>query len=211
MKQLILASIASNIIHAVEFVFPNGFRGSRLAVVSTAAHGESGDTSWLDNELNVFREIGFTMVELNLEGAHADALRKSCEHIDALLVTGGNTYYLLHHVRKSGFDTVVKELVERGVVYIGSSAGALLAGPSIDVARRFDDPAAAPELSDYGGLELVNFATVSHTNQKEHQERFALTIDEWKQKPYALFGLTDTQAIVVTDNFMRFVDVSARP
>lgn len=55
------------------------------------------------------------------------------DDFDVMYVCGGNTFYLLHRIRESGFDKVIKEFVESGKVYVGVSAGSMVMGPDIDV------------------------------------------------------------------------------
>lgn len=208
MKTLILASIAGNVIHKCQAYLPKPFNKMKLVYLPTAAHGEGGETPWLDEELNAFRKLGFTLLELNLEGKNEEQLREECKGIDGVLVCGGNTYYLLEHVRKSGFDKVVTELVEKGVVYIGTSAGSLLAGATVDVARRFDDPAKG-HITDYTGLKFVDFAIVPHVDEKKYNDKLDTTLAEWKDKSVKLVGLTNSQALLVCENYIELIDVSA--
>ena len=46
----------------------------------------------------------------------------------------GNTYNLAYHLSNSGGAELIKELVVGGTVYIGSSAGAIMAGRTIQMA-----------------------------------------------------------------------------
>ncbi|MFA5030935.1 MAG: Type 1 glutamine amidotransferase-like domain-containing protein [Patescibacteria group bacterium] len=207
MKKLILASIAGNVIYKTEFFLTKPFNKMRVAYLPTAAHGEGGDTPWLDEELNAFRKLGFQLTEVNLEGKNENQLRKECKNIDAVLVCGGNTYYLLEHVRKSGFDKVVADLVEQGVVYIGTSAGSVLAGATIDVARNFDDPAKA-HISDYSGLKFVDFAIVPHIDEKKYSGKLEATLGQWKDAPVNLVGLANSQALLVKDNYIELIDAA---
>ncbi|KAG8463168.1 hypothetical protein KFE25_011165 [Diacronema lutheri] len=66
---------------------------------------------------------------------------------DAIWVMGGNTFHLRHWMAQSGFDAVLLRLVgQRGVPYVGQSAGAIVAGVSAHTAlwKGWDDPGAAP-------------------------------------------------------------------
>jgi len=55
---------------------------------------------------------------------------EAMEH-DVIYFTGGDTSYLLDRVKKIGFDTIIKKMVYSGKVYIGVSAGSLIATPNI--------------------------------------------------------------------------------
>ena len=59
-----------------------------------------------------------------------DALaRSSC-----IFVLGGNTFFLMHHMRRSGLDALVRRRVDEGAVYVGMSAGSIIAGRSVATA-----------------------------------------------------------------------------
>src|SRR5262245_7359509 len=50
---------------------------------------------------------------------------------EALFVGGGNTYALLGRLRQAGLLGPLRERVQGGLPYVGTSAGANLAGPNI--------------------------------------------------------------------------------
>lgn len=51
---------------------------------------------------------------------------------ECFVVCGGNTYYLLSKLKESGFLDKISKAVEKGVLYVGVSAGSVIASPSID-------------------------------------------------------------------------------
>ena len=75
------------------------------------------------------------------------------EGIDLVWVGGGNTYALLDHVRRTGWVDLIRAHVLAGGAYYGGSAGAVLAGADIDVAR-FADPNDVG-VTDTTGLDLL--------------------------------------------------------
>jgi len=70
---------------------------------------------------------------------------------DVVYFTGGNTPYLARRVREAGFDKIIKEYVYANKVYIGMSAGSMLAMANFNVDG-------LPETSpmDFVGLGLIN-------------------------------------------------------
>jgi dipeptidase E len=93
-----------------------------------------------------------------------------------IFVAGGNTFYLLQEVRKSGFDTVINDLLTSEKVYVGSSAGSVLVAPDIGLVSRFDDPSDAPELKNYLGLNLVDYVVLPHYGNPKHEEEYQKVI-----------------------------------
>jgi peptidase E len=65
---------------------------------------------------------------------------------DAVYFTGGDTGFLLRRLKETGFDEIIKHLVCVNKVFVGASAGSLIATPNI----------AEPHKKDTAGLCLVN-------------------------------------------------------
>lgn len=86
---------------------------------------------------------------------------------DVVHVDGGNTFYLLEKIRETGFDKAVKKYLKRNKgVYVGMSAGTIAAGPDIEIAIPFDDPAVG-NLKDTKGMGLVPTAYSPHFQRKD--------------------------------------------
>lgn len=118
-----------------------------------------------------------------------DVSRDSHEQMEAVLaeasctfVLGGNTFYLMHWMRESGFDTLVRRRVAEGMLYVGSSAGAIVAGQSISTAywKGWDDPKAATDLGadfqDPRALALVP----GHSFFPHHLPEWEETVEQHK-------------------------------
>ena len=50
---------------------------------------------------------------------------------DVIYFTGGDTGHLLRRMRETGFDEIIKKMVYANKVYVGASAGSLIATPNI--------------------------------------------------------------------------------
>jgi len=74
------------------------------------------------------------LAPVGLEVAHVywrtDPL-PTLESVEAIFVGGGNTYALLQRLRESRLLGAIQERVHHGLPYMGSSAGANVAGPTI--------------------------------------------------------------------------------
>lgn len=103
----------------------------------------------------------------HIETVDIDALSRSqwlarLTNAQVLYVGGGNTYYLLNSVRRSGLDKALPMLlVDR--VYIGDSAGGIILTPCIDIAEVDDGDKNEVGITDTSGLGLVDFEVSPHT------------------------------------------------
>lgn len=50
---------------------------------------------------------------------------------DAIYITGGDTSHLLRRIKETGFDAIIKKMVYANKVYVGVSAGSIIATPTI--------------------------------------------------------------------------------
>ena len=112
---------------------------------------------------------------------------------DAMFVCGGNTFYLLHEIRRTGFDKKIIEFIGQGKLYIGESAGSILVGPSILIATPFDENDIG--LTDNIGLKMTEKIICPHYNKKEKD-----LIDAFeKEHNCEVVRLKDGQAVEVLD------------
>ena len=113
---------------------------------------------------------------------------------DVIYVCGGNTYYILKRFRETGLDKIVIELVNQVKIYIGVSAGSVMAGPNIEIAGWGEDGDKNDvNLKDLTGFNFTNIAVFPHFEEKNRQE-----VKEFKKKVnYPIIELTDNQAVFV--------------
>jgi dipeptidase E len=89
-------------------------------------------------------------------------------------VTGGNTFLLRRAMTQSGFDQIIREMLDTDeIVYRGFSAGAVVVTPTLRGIDLMDNPLQLAE--DYSptviweGLHLVDFSIVPHY-KSDHPE-----------------------------------------
>ena len=105
---------------------------------------------------------------------------------DLVYVCGGNTFYLLHCAKESGFTAALPAF--QGV-YVGVSAGSILPGPSIEIARPWDENDSG--ITDPSGVGLVSFSASPHYVANEED----LVAGIEKTVTYKIVRLSDAQAI----------------
>ncbi len=72
---------------------------------------------------------------LKLAALHQqDDYLKAIENTDAIIVGGGSIHMLVNDLEKTDLMDVIKDKVRRGCLYIGTSAGSVITGPSMHTA-----------------------------------------------------------------------------
>lgn len=162
------------------------------------------DRSYIDITKDQLRSMGMNVKDVDLRDQNTETLKKELADCDVILVNGGNTYYLLNLVRKSGFDKVINEFLDQGKVYIGISAGSYIACPTIEQSgwKRVDEDAEKSKLDDLTALSLVPFIISAHYNREKYREAVADGVAKTK---YPVVALYDTQAIEVIDDKYKVV------
>lgn len=86
----------------------------------------------------------------------------SLKGFDVIYVCGGNTYFILDRIRKTGLAQKIKKFVASGGIYLGASAGSIIAGVDITIAG-WGSTADSNEigLRDLGGLRLARISVLS--------------------------------------------------
>ncbi|KKR29636.1 hypothetical protein A2715_06125 [Candidatus Woesebacteria bacterium RIFCSPHIGHO2_01_FULL_39_32] len=208
MKKLFLTSsvhaVAYDIAKRVDFS-----KGNKLVFIDTPAEVEEGDKTWLKNDRKALVEAGFDVSDYTITGKTKKQLEKYLEDFEYIYLSGGNTFYLLQQSQKTGFVEVIKNLiVKKGKIYIGTSAGSIIAGAKCpDYLLEKKDTLALENRSGYG---FVNFTVVPHWGSKDFRDKYLnkrLKI-AYKTDQVPLLLLTDNQYVHVKDNWVEIVDVA---
>jgi dipeptidase E len=94
-----------------------------------------------------------------LDSVHeATDAKKAVDEAEAIFIGGGNTFRLLHCLYQSDLLLPIRRRVEEGMLYVGSSAGAVVAAPTIKTTN--DMPIVEPPSFD--SLGLIRFQINAH-------------------------------------------------
>lgn len=102
----------------------------RVSFIVTAGNPYR-ETPWITSDRSALERLGYTVEDIDLLEMHAERVSEKLSSASIVFVAGGNTSYLAKAAKNSGFCDVAKRFLERGGTYIGSSAGSILAGPSV--------------------------------------------------------------------------------
>jgi len=193
MRKLFLTSSAFNMMDKIAPMFGKPAQGLKIAFIPTAGDPYGDDKPWMDADRQKLVDLGFDVFDFDLKEKNEEEVNTALLKADIIFVAGGNTFYLLDKVRKSGFDKVCKKLVNEGKIYIGSSAGSYLACPTIEAASWKNADKNIVNLTDLTALNLVNFLIIAHFEEKYRQ----VVIDGAKTTSLPIVAINDNQMIVV--------------
>lgn len=201
---LYLTSSANKTLHKLLPYLPKSPKDMKVAFIPTA--GDLYDEKpWIEEDKKKLIDLGFIVEEMDIKNKTQDQIKQQLSDTDIIFVAGGNTSYLLEKAQQSGFLNIVKDLVLKGTIYIGSSAGSLLAGPNIEVDKIYDDGEFGKELKSYEGLGLVDFVILPHADSPIYASYLEKIFKEYGNT-YSLKKLNDNQAFLVKDTGVQTIN-----
>ncbi|MDP3982519.1 MAG: Type 1 glutamine amidotransferase-like domain-containing protein [bacterium] len=203
-QQLFLTSNASTVIPSIVKNLDLS-KGNKLSFILTASEGEKGDKTWLEDDRNALKKAGFTVTDYTITGKNEDTLKRNLSTFDYIFLSGGNTFYLLQRSYESGFIPVIQDLIKsQGKVYIGSSAGSVIAGPKLPTyLSQLDNPKDTGMAGEVA-YNFVNFTILPHWGSKNFKDAYLKGRLElaYKKDQVPLILLTDSQYVhVMGDSF----------
>lgn len=202
MKKLVLVSMFQN----VAALLPElGFdlRGKTVTYIPTASRVEKLGF-FIGLGKRGLKKLGMVVNELDVSTASYEVAKAKLEKNDCIYIAGGNTFYLLQELRRTGADRLIVEAVENGKLYIGESAGAIVASPDIEYSAAMDDRGKAPELRDCSGLGLTDFYAVPHSGNWEFDKAVKEIVAAYDSM-LELKVIADNEALVVEGDSVRVV------
>jgi dipeptidase E len=133
------------------------------------------------------------------------------EETDAIIVGGGNKFYLSYWMEKSGLFEMLPQLLQQGKVYVGASAGSMMLTPSLNFNRDrfkktgiYHDDEFDEEMPSSAGsaktLGLVDFVIRPHLDANYFPQATLENIEKWAAKvDKPLYALDDQSALKVID------------
>jgi dipeptidase E len=193
--KIVLASETTGCFPAITSEGLDHARGRRLLYIPTASYGEGWEPDY-ERHIRPFESQGFSIRMFDLADKDSGSVDAALAGSDAVYVGGGNTFHLLRHMRQSGFFDLIGGYLASGVVYIGSSAGSVVATPDIAYAASVDDPSKGAGVLT-GGLSLIDRPVLPHFDHPDFSVHVRRIADGFDAVGTPYFALNDDEALVV--------------
>ena len=162
----------------------------KLLYITIAVEGEKDtDRTWLEEEYETILDLGIKEENIK-EFKYEENI--DFKDYDAIYMIGGNTFYLLKELREKKLDVKIKHAIDNGVIYIGSSAGSIILGKTIETALPYDENWV--NLNNFEGLNMIDGIIIPHANRK--QEFLKEAKEKYKDK---IIELYDDYGIVINN------------
>jgi len=195
MERLFLASSFKDVASIFEKFANEDLKGKTVAFIPTASLPESVKF-YVSAGRKALAKLGLIVDELEVSKATAEEISRKLKENDYIYVTGGNTFFLLQELKKTGADKIIAEQIKSGKLYIGESAGAIIVSPNIEYVKDMDSTKKAPELKSFDALNVVDFYPIPHHTNFPFKKAVEKIIEKY-QTDLKLYPISNSQAILV--------------
>ncbi len=133
----------------------------KVAFIPTASLRE-GYTGYVGSARKLFKKLGAIITEIDISTEAYSTIQSVFEEADVIYFTGGNSFFLMDQLRKTGTDGLLKKELANGKLMIGESAGAIICAPSIQYIQQMDEKPEDYSQEDDAGLDLIDFYVLPH-------------------------------------------------
>jgi dipeptidase E len=208
MSQIFLTSSVSEVGVRIGKQLNAKERGLKCLFVTTAADIERGDKTWLKNDRQALVNGGIKVSDYTVIGKTRKMILRAMETTDVIYMSGGDTFYLLMQLRRTMTYDIIRKLVKQGKIYIGTSAGSIVAGPDIKYVQDVENETWVAKVKDTTGLRLVDLVIFPHWGSEDFRERyFDIKLSKAYNTDQKIVLLNDFQYVEVLKEGYRIVDV----
>lgn len=133
------------------------------------------------------------LIYIDLEEEYDETRVDDLSKYDVIHLSTGNTFKFLNLLNKRGMTSKLVDYSKDGGILVGVSAGGIIMGKDIDIAKFADVNEVG--LDDFSSLDLLGFTVKPHWDKWEHRiddfKRYAMEDDK------KIYVLRDGEAIVV--------------
>ena len=198
LKNMILTSSLYESIELVKNFLNKNTESKKILFIPTATNIDEYK-KYIHLTQKAFEDFGYEVENFDISIFSEEIAKEKLSQAKIVFISGGNTFYLLQELKRKNLTSYLKERIENGLLYIGESAGSVIAAPDIEYASIVDDKTLATELDDYTGLNLVDFYIVPHFEEEPFVESSRNTVELYKDK-LDLKLINNKEAILVENN-----------
>jgi len=196
MKRLFLSSSFKDVANIFE-EFESGLKGKSVTFIPTASVVEK-IVFYVKSGKKALEKMGLVVDELEISSASQEEIMEKLTKNDYIYITGGNTFFLLQELKRSGAGKIIAEQVNNGKLFIGESAGAMIVSANIEYAQKLDSIKKAPDLKNFESMGLVDFYPVPHHTNAPFKKSVEKILEQY-ESDLKLYPISNSQAILVED------------
>lgn len=186
MKHLFLCSLFMDVWRLFPDFAGDALSGKKVAFFPTAAHRERINF-YIDAGRKALEKFGMTVITVDVSAISSSEIAEVISSCDYIYVSGGNTFFLLQELKRSGADKMITKHIQSGKIYIGESSGAVIMAPHIEYVKTMDDVRQAPTLDTFDALGITDFYPLPHYKSVPYTRTVAKIIQTCPDIPLVPF------------------------
>ena len=178
--------------------------GKNVVFIPTASINESYK-GFVGSARKLWEKMGANILETEISTAPIDEIHKAFEKADIIYFTGGNTFFLIDLLKKTGVEKLVEKHVNSEKLYVGESAGAIICAKELSYIKLMDEVPNDFSQEDYSGLNFIDFYVVPHYLCSPFEECSQQILDEHPN--LNICAINNSQAILVEYGVKKVLNV----
>lgn len=195
MKNLFLSSSFKDVAKLFVNFAGDNLKGKKVTFIPTAAIHETVNF-YVKSGKKALEKMELIVDELDIVTATPEEISSKLQNNDFIYVSGGNTFFLLQELRRTGADNLIIEQINLGKLYIGESAGSMILAPNIEYVKDMDDYKVATDLECFDALNIVDFYLLPHHTNLPFKKTVEKIISKYEDD-LPLTPISNSQAILV--------------
>lgn len=144
----------------------------------------------------------FGFKDIVVANMHHSIETNNLGNFDVVYTCGGNTFAILNKLRETALDKFILQQVSNGAIYIGVSAGSIIAGPDIEIAGwGSEGDRNEIGLKDLKGFNFTDISIFPHFHEELRDE-----VNQFRNKAeYRVVEITNDQAVFVKGGEVKII------
>jgi dipeptidase E len=163
-----------------------------------------GETDYIDFVEQYYRFGIKRILNFPIDRGIDAIMKRAIFKSDVIHLSGGNTYYFLKHLKRTGLLQDLKKYVANGGILTGLSAGGILMTPNIDTAGfpEFDRDENEENIKNFKSMSLVKFFFFPHYRNSVRYDKDLLSYSRKVERP--VYAVPDGSGIIVENDNLIF-------
>ena len=175
----------------------------KVVFIPTASINE-GYTGYVGSARKLFKKMGANLTEIDISKEDFKTIKAVFEETDIIYFTGGNSFFLIDQLRKTGVDKLLKKELKKGKLMIGESAGSVICAPSISYIEIMDEKPEDYSQIDDNGLNLIDFYVLPHYLTSSFKKITATILKKFSD--LKICAINNHQAIMVNGKESKIIE-----
>lgn len=196
MKKLFLTSYFKEVSEKLPSFLNENLKNKTITFIKTASLVEEINF-YVDEAKEELIKLGLTIDELDISTFSIENISQKLNKNDYIYISGGNTFFLLQELKKSGTDKLLIDLINKGKPYIGESAGSMILSPNIEYIKNMDDYQNT-SLNNFSALSIIDFYPLPHFGNEPFEEITKSILEEYADS-LEIVPFNNSQIIMINE------------